>query len=665
MKSIKTKVIVYIGGLLLLVCVGFGVISYTTSSKALLTSVEESLPQLALQTAKVIESRVQGQLSNLESLANNDTIQDTGANWEKKLHILNDEIDRNKYTRIGIADKNGKLLYSDGSNVDISDIDYFKKAMSGEKSVTDPIVSKVDGSLALIYAVPIKNNNQVVGVLIAVKDGYLLCDIIGDITFGKTGKAFMINKKGTTIAHTNKDLVKAMDNDFENIKKDPKLQSLVELEKKMIEGKMGVGQYQYDGVVKYLGFAPVANTEWSVAVAAPKTEVLSGLNILQSVTLIASILFLLISLCGGYIIASAVSKPITSIGEHLKVIATGDFTNEISPKLMNIKDELGMLAKSTDIMQRSVREVVRGVAIESKNVSESISSASSSMYDLNVEIEEVSATTEELSAGMEETAASTEELYATSSEIEKGVEAIADKAQEGATSAAEINKRATELRENFLLSQQNALKIFLDVRIKLEKALEESKAVEQIETLADAILQITSQTNLLALNAAIEAARAGEAGKGFAVVADEIRKLAEDSKSTVTQIQRITKQVTYSVDNLTTSSNSLLAFVATDVDNDYKTMLDATEKYQKDAEFVDNLVTDFSATSEELAVSIANVIKAINEITSATNEGAEGTNVIAQKTGIVAQKANDVMGHARISKECSNKLIKMVEKFKI
>ncbi len=665
MKSIKTKVLVYIGGLLLLVCVGFGVVSYTTSSKALVTNVEETLPQLALQTAKLIESRVQGQLSNLESIANDDIIQDTGADWEKKLNIFNDEIDRNKYIRMGIADKNGKLLSSDGSSVDINDTEYFQKAMSGEKSVTDPNVSKVDGSLVLIYAVPIKNNNQVVGVLVVVKDGYLLCDIIGDITFGKTGKAFMINKKGTTIAHSNKDFVKNFDNNFDNFKKDPKLESLVILEKKMTEGKMGVGEYQYDGVVKYLGYAPVANTEWSVAIAAPKTEVLSGLNILASDTLLASILFLLISLCVGYFIASTISKPITSIGEHLKVIATGDFTNEISPKLMNLKDELGMLVRSTDIMQRSVREVVRGVVSESKNVSQSVVSAGSSMYELDIEIEEVSATTEELSAGMEETAASVEELYATSSEIEKGVEAIAGKAQEGAVSAAEINKRATELRENFLLSQKNAYEIFFDVKIKLEKALEESKAVEQIDTLADAILQITSQTNLLALNAAIEAARAGEAGKGFAVVADEIRKLAEDSKSTVTQIQGITKQVTYSVDNLTTSSNSLLAFMASNVDNDYRTMLDATEKYQRDAEFVDNLVTDFSATSEELATSIANVIKAINEITTATNEGAEGTNIIAQKTGVVAQKANDIMGQARISKEGTEKLIEMVKKFTI
>ncbi len=134
------------------------------------------------------------------------------------------------------------------------------------------------------------------------------------------------------------------------------------------------------------------------------------------------------------------------------------------------------------------------------------------------------------------------------------------------------------------------LRIYLQIqKQKLESAIESSKVVEQINVLSDSIMNITSQTNLLALNAAIEAARAGEAGKGFSVVADEIRKLAEQSKDTVTEIQSITVKVIESVKNLSDSSSNLLTFVSTDMDNDYKTMLNVADKYSEDASFVDTL----------------------------------------------------------------------------
>lgn len=266
---------------------------------------------------------------------------------------------------------------------------------------------------------------------------------------------------------------------------------------------------------------------------------------------------------------------------------------------------------------------------------------------------------------MEETAASTEEMNATSSEIESAVDSIAAKAEEGAATAGSISKKANELRESFAASHHSAYNIFMDVRDKLENALEESKSVEHINELADAILQITSQTNLLALNAAIEAARAGEAGRGFAVVADEIRKLAEDSKNTVTQIQDITKTVVQSVENLSTSSHSLLTFMAGDVDRDYKTMLSATEEYKKDAEHIDGLITDFSATSEELAASMQTMLKALNEITAATSEGAGGTANIAEKTAAIAEMANEVTKQTNSSRESAERLARMVAKFKV
>lgn len=160
-------------------------------------------------------------------------------------------------------------------------------------------------------------------------------------------------------------------------------------------------------------------------------------------------------------------------------------------------------------------------------------------------------------------------------------------------------------------------------------------------------MQITGQTNLLALNASIEAARAGEAGKGFAVVAEEIRVLAEQSKAAVAHIQDVTKNVMNAVNNLAEGTQKLLGFVGTDVVDSFATFSGMADSYSNDAGQIDGLVTDFSASSEELLASISGVMEAINEVSKAATEGASGTTDIADKTGVVAEKANDIKEKAR------------------
>jgi len=667
MKSLKNKMILYIGVLLLFVCGGLGLISYITAATAITAQVEENLPQLANEGAKVISARLTSQLSTLEAVANRDRIKNPNTSIEEKNKLLLDETKRSGHSTMLIAGIDGITIPSltTGKQVSIKDRDYFKKAIAGNRTISEPIISKDDGSMIIIYAVPIKHEGEIVGVLGAVRDGTYLSTITNDITYGKSGQAFIIDEKGTTIAHRNKELVMNMDNDFENVKQDPKLEPLLKLEKQMIERKTGVGEYEYNGIVKFLGYAPIEETGWSLAVTAPKDEVMSGVKTMGRSVIIASVIFLLFSLGAAYFVARLISNPIMLASEHLKVISTGDFTHSSPKELMERKDEIGVLCQAIDTMQQSVKEVVKGVIVESRNVENTVIATGKAITELTSRIGEVSATTEELSAGMQETAASGEEMSASVTEIERAVGSIALKAQQGAVSAGEISRRASTLNQSAVSSQSSAQTIYLNTQEKLLKAIEESKAVDQINVLSDSILQITSQTNLLALNAAIEAARAGEAGRGFAVVADEIRKLAENSKSTVNEIQNVTKIVVSSVGNLSESSAGVLEFIDKQVLKDYESMLKISEQYNKDAEFVDNLVTDFSATSEELTASIQEMAKVIEEIAIAANQGAEGTTNIAEKSITVVEKSDEVMQQADLSKESSDNLIKMVSRFTV
>ncbi|KHD36624.1 chemotaxis protein [Clostridium acetobutylicum] len=396
--------------------------------------------------------------------------------------------------------------------------------------------------------------------------------------------------------------------------------------------------------------------------AQSNTNVRSIINII----IIISALTILISiLLGVYLINNVKKRTKTAVGLMNKTAEYDLKYDKSYEKYIIEKDEFAEIINAEIGVRREMRSIVESVVDETEGLKTTIKETNKSVSYLKGELEDISSTTEELSAGMEETAASTQEMSSTTTEMEKALNNIASKALEGSKSVGDISKRAHELKENFSVSYNNAEEVMDSVRVKLEKSLLQSKAVEQINELTDSILQITSQTNLLALNASIEAARAGEAGKGFAVVAEEIRKLAENSKVTVNKIQEITKVVINSVEGLSDNSNELLQFVEEEVNNDYRTMLEATDQYKLDADLVNEIVSDFSATSEELLSSIQNMVMTMNSVAEATNEGAIGTGNIAEKVASIVNRANELVKIIDSTNEGSDNLYKMVSKFNV
>lgn len=376
-------------------------------------------------------------------------------------------------------------------------------------------------------------------------------------------------------------------------------------------------------------------------------------------------IMLLAGLVISYILGHIISKGFVKIKESMGKIEEGDLTGIFSDKQILRRDESGDINRSFMKMQQNIVRTLENIHLESGKIKESIDGMVSSSNEVYDDIENISATTEELSAGMEETAASVQEISNTAVDIEGEIITVAEKLEHGLTVSGQIKGRADGLKQSALGSQHTAVTAYDAANKKLRNSIEKTKAIEEIRSLSQTILSITSQTNLLALNASIESARAGEAGKGFAVVAEQIRVLAENSKSAVSRIESITGLVAEAVEELVLDSQNILSFVDNQVIKDYENTVHIGEQYDMDATTIEEMVSEIKNSTEKLKQSIQYIRTAIEEVSLATNEGAKGASDIAEKSSSIAEMTSEVLDQARANEKSAETLNKLIAFFKV
>ncbi|MBQ6787843.1 MAG: methyl-accepting chemotaxis protein [Lachnospiraceae bacterium] len=294
-----------------------------------------------------------------------------------------------------------------------------------------------------------------------------------------------------------------------------------------------------------------------------------------------------------------------------EVAELGNGFNTFMDKLQNI---LKLIIENTNEMRVVVDEV-----------QESVRTSNDSASDL-------SAVTEELAATMQEVGNSTGVINRNVDSVRSEVEEIADKSSSINEYSKGMKVNADKMENDAKSTMQETGTKVQEILDVLNQAIEDSKSVDQVNSLTNEILSISSQTNLLALNASIEAARAGEAGKGFAVVADEIRQLADSSRDTANRIQEINVVVTQAVHNLAGNANNLVEYLNESILPEFGNFVESGVQYRENAAYIEGVMNEFAEKTDALKKAMDEIATSINTITNAIDEGAEGVNGAAEST---------------------------------
>jgi methyl-accepting chemotaxis protein len=676
--SIAKKISLMLLVLIALSMIGSAMITYTTASKTILQQSREEIMGLTKSEADKLWTIMDYERKLVSTLASQRAMKDlmvgiaggvTGEELQKLIEGVNLNLDEyvQKYgnsDQIFLVDTKGMAVAGSDRNLigrDMNDRSYVKPTLEGGSVISEVLKSKTSGREIIVFTFPIKDNDKIIGFVGNAVHTKSFSNYLVDVKVGINlySYAYLVDSKGIMLYHPSTEKMGIL---VENDQIKEVVQRIGKGER--IEPK--VVDYNLEGDDKIAGYSVIPGVNWVLVIAADQKELTAPATRIAKTIIFSSLGVLLIALVLGFLMSVSIVKPLNKVMQIVDNTAKYNLTHdETYNRIKKNKDETGKMARSVSTMRMSLREMIALLSESAETLIGNARKVELLAEELKEQTDDTSATTEQLSAGMEESAATTQEINATAQDIEAAVSQISKKAVNGAEEAREISVRANELKENSLRASENAYKVYNDVKHQLQTAMEQAKAVAQIETLAQGILQITEQTNLLALNAAIEAARAGEAGKGFAVVADEIRKLAEQSSKTAAGIKNIVKTVNTSVGNLTESSGIMLDFFDKDVMADYQKLIRTGEQYYTDAIQFNTLMREFNATAKQLSESISAIVVAINEVSSTSNEGARGAENIAGKTAAIVEKIREVQASSEGNLHSAEKLKELISKFEL
>lgn len=376
------------------------------------------------------------------------------------------------------------------------------------------------------------------------------------------------------------------------------------------------------------------------------------------------VLIVIATIFYNILIRMRIVKPLEMIKEYFELMASGDFTKEISYEYLNKKDEFGQISISLKNMQNSLKQIIFNIRERSNELGVDSVKLAATSEEMSAFAQELASTMQQIADGATSQAQDLTEITDSLIELTNNIEIIHRELQNVKTEMGKAEDKASIGKKEVDILVKSIEQIRKTFKLSIDKIGALTDSIKEISGITEIISDISEQTNLLALNAAIEAARAGEHGRGFAVVADEVRKLAEESKKSTERIADLVSSIIEDSHEVTYASQNARQAVKEQT----KSVESAVKSFGDILASVENITALMNKTYSAIDKSVKSkdaIVKRVEQLSAVTEENSAATEELAASSEELTASSQDVATTAQNLNVLAEDLMEVISKFKV